>query len=185
MKAFLVSFAASALCLSVNLPAQDAKPPSQGIDIRPRIYLTPADVATVAAAGHAPGIGGGLCGSRSQDEKERGTNGTRNIRPPPRRRTTEELIEIGKRDNPWPDFKIVATAFALHATPELGEVLREKLITRVGARKINNYWREGGIHEGETAMIFLRSYDLIANTGILTAGDEKASQGSPARLCPS
>ncbi len=89
-------------------------------------------------------------------------------------RSTGELIEIGKRDNPWPDFKIAATAFALHPTPELGQVLREKLITRVGARMINNYWREGGIHEGETAMVFLRAYDLIAGTGILTDDDEKA-----------
>lgn len=172
MKAFLVSFAVSALCLSVNLPAQDAKPPSQGIEVRPRIYLTPADVARLRQQATRPELAAAYADLEAKTKKSV-AEWHKKYPSTATRRTTEELIEIGKRDNPWPDFKIVATAFALHATPELGEVLREKLITRVGARKINNYWREGGIHEGETAMIFLRSYDLIANTGILTAGDEK------------
>ena len=172
MKAFLVSFAASALCLSFNLPAQDAKPPTQGIDIRPRIYLTPADVARLRQQATHPELAAAYADLEAKTKKSV-AEWYKKYPSTATRRTTEELIEIGKRDNPWPDFKIVATAFALHGTPELGEVLREKLITRVGARKINNYWREGGIHEGETAMIFLRSYDLIANTGVLTAGDEK------------
>ena len=168
----LVSLAVSTLCLSGNLLAQDAKPPSQGTEVRPRIYLTPADVVRMRQQATRPELAAAYADLEAKTKKI--VEGWRKKYPATvAPRTTGELIEIGKRDNPWADFKTVAAAFALHPTPELGQVLREKLITRVGARKINNYWREGGIHEGETAMVFLRSYDLITNTGILTAEDEK------------
>jgi len=88
-------------------------------------------------------------------------------------RSTEELIELGKRDNPLRDYKTVATAYALHPTPELGLVLREKLLGCVGSRRINNYWRNDGIHEGESVMQFLEAYDLASTAGLLTPSDEK------------
>jgi hypothetical protein len=167
-----ISHAVSILFLSSPLIAQDAKSTGQGFEVRPRIYLTPADVARLRQQATRPELAAAYADLKAKSIKS--VEGWRKKYPvTPTPRTTDELIEIGKRDNPWPDFKIVATAFALNPTPELGQVLREKLISRVGARKINNYWRELGIHEGETAMVFLRSYDLIAGTRILTAEDEK------------
>ncbi len=142
-------------------------------DPAPRIYLTPADVARFREQAKSPELAAAY--AKLETDVQKIVSGWRKKYPATATpRTTGELIEIGKRDNPWADFKPVATAFVLHPTPELGQVLREKLITRVGARQIKNYWREGGIHEGETAMVFLRSYDLIANTGLLTDDDQKA-----------
>lgn len=168
---FLISFCTA--CVLSILPAQDAAVSSESIEIRLRIYLTSADVARLREQATRPELAAAYADLEAKTKKS--VNAWRKKYPATTSpRTTGELLEIGQRDNPWPDFKIVATAFALHPTPELGQVLREKLISRIGARKIENYWREFGIHEGETAMVFLRSYDLIASTGILTAEDENA-----------
>ena len=51
MKTLLISLAASTLCLSGNLLAQDARPPSQSIEVRPHIYLTAADMVKLSVHG--------------------------------------------------------------------------------------------------------------------------------------
>lgn len=89
-------------------------------------------------------------------------------------RTSAELVAIGRRDHPWRDQRTIATAFALHPTPELARVLREKLLCAIGERQIKGYWRPSGIHEGEAAMAFLEAYDLIAQAGVLTPDDRQA-----------
>jgi len=92
----------------------------------------------------------------------------------PAPRSTGELIAIGKRDSPSPDIRAVAAAYALHPTPELGWVLREKLMAAIGVRQINNYWFNDGIHEGEASMQFLEAYDLASGAGLMTADDKQA-----------
>jgi hypothetical protein len=92
----------------------------------------------------------------------------------PAPRSTGELIAIGKRDSPSPDIRAVAAAYALHPTPELGWVLREKLMAAIGVRQINNYWFNDGIHEGEASMQFLEAYDLASGAGLMTAEDKQA-----------
>jgi len=159
--------------LACSLVPSGAADQAPSIEPRPRIYLTPADVSRFRQQATRPELAAAYADLEAKTKKN--VEGWLKKYPATATpRSTSELLEIGKRDNPPPDFKIVAAAFALHGTPELGQVLREKLITRVGARQINNYWRQGGIHEGETAMVFLRAYDLIAGTGILTEEDEKA-----------
>jgi len=89
-------------------------------------------------------------------------------------RSTEELLEIGKRDNPMRDYKTIATAYALHPSKELGRVLREKLVAAIGSRQMNNYWRgNDGIHEGELTLQFLETWDIASGAGLLTADDQK------------
>ena len=153
--------------------AADDENEAKPIEVRPFIYLTPADVTRLREQAKSPELAAAYANLAAKTKKS--VDSWRKKYPATATpRTTEEILEIGRRDDPFPDFKTVATAFALNPTPELGQVLREKLISRIGARKIDNYWRELGIHEGETAMVFLRGYDLIAKTGILTEDDEKA-----------
>ena len=158
------------ILLAVTAKAADS---ATAIEVRPRIYLTTADVTRLRQQASRPELAAAYADLEAKSKKI-AADWRKKYPATATPRTTGELMEIGKHDDPWfGDIKAIATAFALHPTPELGQVLREKIITRVGARQINNYWREGGIHEGETAMVFLRSYDLIAQTGLLTGDDEK------------
>jgi len=159
------------MMISLVLSAQAADPVPL-LEVRPRIYLTATDVARLRQQASRPELAAAYADLETRAKS--GVDEWRKKYPSTATpRTTSELIEIGRHDDPWGDVKAIATAFALHPNPELGHVLREKLIARVGTRQIKNYWRDGGIHEGETAMVFLRAYDLITGTGILTDDDEK------------
>ena len=168
-KIFLAAIT-SVVLLVVTAKAADS---TSMIEVRPRIYLTTADVTRLRQQASRPELAAAYADLEAKTKKLV-ADWRKKYPATATPRTTGELMEIGKHNDPWfGDIKTIATAFALHPTPELGQVLREKIITRVGARQINNYWREGGIHEGETAMVFLRSYDLITQTGLLTGDDEK------------
>ena len=162
-----------AACLAaISVHAFGSTPdPVPRLEVHPHIYLTAADVARLRVQAARPELSAAYGDLEAQTNKS--IQAWRKKYPATDApRGTAELLDIGKRDEPGVDFKTIATAFALHPTAELGQVLREKLMTRVGARQVHNYWREGGIHEGETAMAFLRAYDLISNTGVITADDE-------------
>ena len=165
-----VAMIAMALCVPVQA---DAAEPAQPLEPRPRLYLTPADVARFREQANRPELAATY--ARLETDAQKSVAGWLKKYPAAATpRTTGELLEIGKRDNPGSDFKTVATAFALHPTPELGQVLREKLLTRIGARQIKNHWRPSGIHEGEAAMQFLEAYDLAAASGIFSSEDQGA-----------
>lgn len=154
------------------LPAQDAAPSSQSIDVRPRIYLTPADVTRLREQSTRPELAAAYANLEAKTKKS--VDSWRKKYPATATpRTTDELLEIGKRENPWRDYKTVATAYALHPTPELGSVLREKLVASIGARRINNYWRPSGIHEGEAVMQYLETWDIASGAGLLTESDQR------------
>ena len=145
---------------------------AETLEVKPRLYLSPADVARLRAQAGKPELAPAY--AQLAEGTGKSVDSWRKKYPVGAApRSTGELIEIGKRDNPGRDYKTIATAFALHPTPELGVVLREKLVASIGARQINNYWRNDGIHEGEAAMQFLEAYDLAEGAGILSGEDRQ------------
>lgn len=163
-----------ALCLAVIVSSlsplvAQTNPPA----VHPHLYLSDADVARLRQQAGIPVLAAAYAdletkSARSVDDWLRRYPVT------PAPRTTEELIATGKRDNPSPDFRTIATAYTLHPKPVLGWVLREKLMAAIGARQINNYWFNDGIHEGEASMQFLEAYDLASAAGLMTAEDKQA-----------
>jgi len=144
------------------------------IEVRPRLYLSRADVTRLRQNTSRPELQPAYAELSASAKKS--VDGWRKKYPATAMpRTTDELIAIGKRDNPERDYQTVATAFALHPTPELGCALREKLVASVGARRIHNFWRgNDGIHEGEATMQFLAAYDITSGAGLLTVKDQQA-----------
>ena len=171
-KHLIIPLSASILWLSGYVFAQDATPSSRGIEVRPRIYLTGADVMRLRQQASRPELATAYADLETKTKKIVGVWLKKNpVAAAPR--TSDELLAIGKRDNPPRDYKTVAAAYALHPTPELGRVLREKLVASIGARRINNYWRNDGIHEGETVMQYLEAWDIASGAGLLTESDQR------------
>ena len=163
-----------ALCLAIlgcslsSLTAQTNTPA-----LNPRLYLSNADVTRLRQQAGVPAL------AAAYADLETKTNNSvdawlKKYPATPPSRSTGELVAIGKRDNPSPDFKTIATAYALHPKAALGRVLREKLMAAIGVRQINNYWFNDGIHEGEASMQFLEAYDLATAAGLMTAEDKQA-----------
>jgi len=141
-------------------------------DPKPHLYLTTTDVLRLRQQATLPAL------AAAYADLETKTNASmaawlKKYPATSTPRPTAELVAIGKRDNPGADSKTIAVAYALHPTAELGSVLREKLMAAIGARQINNYWFNDGIHEGEASMQFLEAYDIASSAGLLTADDEK------------
>ena len=162
-----------ALCLAVlgcffsSLTAQTSPPA-----LAPHLYLSNADVTRLRQQAGIPSL------AAAYADLETKTNGSVNdwLRKYPvttAPRSARELIATGKHDNPSPDFRTIATAYALHPTSVLGSVLREKLMAAIGVRQINNYWFNDGIHEGEASMQFLEAYDLASAAGLMSAEDQR------------
>ena len=102
------------------------------------------------------------------------TPGSRNIPATGTPRSTEELIAIGKADNPLRRLQDHCGSLRAASHAGLGQVLREKLMAAIGVRQINNYWRNDGIHEGEAVMQFLEAYDIASGARLMTAEDKQA-----------
>jgi len=165
--AFLLSVAS--LSFAGNAPAA----PASTLEIIPRLFLTTNDIQRLRQQASLPELTAAYADLETKASKSV-TRWQKAYPVMPQPRTTAELIAIGRRDNPIPEFKTLATAFTLHPTPELGQVLREQLLARIGARQIHHYWRDDGIHEGESAMQFMEAYDLAAGAGLLTDEDRRA-----------
>lgn len=128
--------------------------------LNPRLYLSNADVTRLRQQAGIPALAAAYADLESKTD--RNVDAWLKKYPAiPAPRSTAELVAIGKRDNPSPDFRTIATAYALHPTPLLGWVLREKLLAAIGVRQINNYWFNDGIHEGEASMQFLEATILL------------------------
>ncbi len=156
--------------LAARVMAQTNPPASN-----PRLYLSNADVTRLRQQAGIPALAAAY--ADLETKTERSVNDWLKKYPTtPAPRSTAELVATGKRDNPSPDFRTIATAYALHPTPVLGRVLREKLLAAIGVRQINNYWFDDGIHEGEASMQFLEAYDLASAAGLMTAEDKKSSR---------
>jgi hypothetical protein len=150
-----------------------AAAPEPSGDPKPRLYLTQADVTRLRDHAGRPELAAAYADLEAKSKKS--VDQWRKKYPatatPP---STGELLEIGKRDNPFRDYKAVAAAYALHPARELGEVLREKLVATIGARQVKNFWRgNDGIHEGEVTMDYLETYDIASGAGLLTPEDQK------------
>jgi len=144
--------------------------------LTPRLYLSNADVMRLRQQAGNPA----LASAYADLETKTNTSMDAWLKKYPATtapRSTAELIAIGKRDNPSPDFRTIATTYALHLTPVLGTVLRGKLMAAIGVRQINNYWFNDGIHEGEASMQFLEAYDFANAAGLKTAESESADLG--------
>ncbi len=153
-----------------STPAAESLPPG---DPKPRLYLTQADVARLRRQAARPELAAAYADLETK-EKKSVAGWLKKYPATPEARSTNELIEIGRRDNPFRDYTITATAYTLHPTAELGRVLREKLVACIGARQVNNYWRgDDGIHEGEATMQYLEAYDIASGAGILSTDDQK------------
>jgi hypothetical protein len=141
--------------------------------LNPRLYLSNADVTRLRQQARNPALAAAYADLETKTNTS--VDAWRKKYPATTApRSTAELITIGKRDNPSPDAKTIATAYALHPTPLLGTVLREKLMAAIGVRQINNYWFNDGIHEGEASMQFLEAYDLATAAALMTADDKQA-----------
>ena len=164
----ILTIAAELICLAAS--AQAAEPaPSDGV--RPRLYLNAADLSLFRQNAARPEFSVAYADLESRTKKS--VDGWIKKYPATETpRTTEELIALGRRDNPGRDHKTVSAAYALRPSAELGRVLREKLLASIGARRINNYWRNDGIHEGETVMQFLEAWDIASGAGLLTESDQ-------------
>ena len=142
-----------------------------GHEFKPWIFLTPAEVKTFREQATNPELVATyatLVSSVNTDVEK-----WRHDHPlTPERRSTEDLIELG-RTNGGSAPKSIAVAYILHPDPNLGEVLREKLISMIGARQKNNYWRTGGISEGGALLDFLEAYEIAEGSGLLTVEDRK------------
>jgi len=119
--------------------------------LTPHLYLSDADVARLRHQAGIPALAAAY--ADLETKTNRSVDAWLKKYPvPPAPRSTGELVATGKRDHPSPDFRTIAAAYALHPTPVLGWVLREKLMAAIGVRQINNYWFNDGIHEGEASM---------------------------------
>jgi hypothetical protein len=140
--------------------------------LHPRLYLSDSDVTRLRQQARVPALAAAYA-----DLETKTSNSVdawlKKYPVSPAPRLSAELVAIGKRDNPSPDFKTIATAYTLHPTPALGSVLREKLMAAIGVRQINNYWFDDGIHEGEASMQFLEAYDIATAAGLMTAADKQ------------
>ena len=143
-------------------------------DPKPRLYLSSDDITRLRDQAKLPEFSNAYADLEKKAEKNV-ADWLKKYPATENPRSTEELISMGTRDNPNRDYKTVATAYALHPTPELGRVLREKLLGCIGSRRINNYWRNDGIHEGESVMQFLEAYDLASRAGLLTPEQLRAA----------
>jgi Heparinase II/III-like protein/Heparinase II/III N-terminus len=160
--------AAIALVSTLSLSKTHAQ---SAADPKPRLYLNQEDITRLREQAKIPELSAAY--SHLEKKTAKNVSDWQKRNPATEKpRSTGELIAIGKRDNPNRDYKIVATAYALHPTPELGRILREKLLASVGQRRINNYWRNDGIHEGEAVMQYLEAYDIASGAGLLTAEDQ-------------
>jgi hypothetical protein len=160
LSAIVICVTASLQCLFAN--TQDPKP---------RVYLSSEDVIQLRRQSGNAELKPVYDNIKSAAQKS--LDGWLKKYPPGTQlRSTAQLVEIGLKDNPWRDYKTLATAYALEPNAEYGRVLREKLVASIGARKIKNYWREYGIHEGEAVMQFIEAYDLASSAGLLSKEDE-------------
>jgi len=113
--------------------------------LNPRLYLSNADVTRLRHQAEIPALAAAYADLETKTTRiVDAWLGKYPVASAPR--SARELIAIGKRDNPSPDFRTIATAYALRPTPVLGWVLREKLMAQIGVRQINNYWFDDGIH---------------------------------------
>ena len=140
--------------------------------LSPRLYLSNADVTRLRQQAGNPALAAAYADLETKT-RESVDAWLKKYPATPAPRSTGELIALGKLDNPSPDFRTIAAAYALHPTPVLGSVLREKLMAAIGVRQINNYWFNDGIHEGEASMQFLEAYDLASGAGLMTSEDKQ------------
>ena len=122
----------AALLFSVAAPIAHSQ---TAADPKPRLYLSSDDITRLREQSKLPEFSKAYADVEKKVEKNV-ADWLKKYPVPQSPRSTEELIELGKRDNPLRDYKTVATAYALHPTPELGRVLREKLLSCVGSRRI-------------------------------------------------
>jgi len=149
-------------------------------EFKPSIFLTPAEVRTFREQANNPELAPSY--ASLEESVKKSIEKWRHSHPATtQRRSTEELLEIGRKqggDAP----KSLAAAYVLHPDLEKGEVLREQLMARIGARQVKNYWVTGGIGEGGTLLDFLEAYEIASGAGLLTGDDQKAIR-EEMRLC--
>lgn len=151
-------------------------PLADGGDAQPKMYRTPADLARMAEqAAKFPQIA-----SAQEEILKQSADSVRAWRKK-RPATTDPaeaqgLLSAGRESGAppsLPDLLNNATAYVIRPSPELGEVIREQILYSVGARQKRGSWRDLGIHEGQRMMEFLKTYDLVAETGLLSAEERQ------------
>lgn len=168
-RALCLAVVVSSLSLFTARMMAQSSPPA----IHPHLYLSDADVARLRQQAGVPELATAYADLETKT-KTSVDAWLRKYPATPAPRSTAELVAIGNRDQPSADFKTIATTYTLHPSPMLGRVLREKLMAAIGARQVNNYWFNDGIHEGEASMQFLEAYDIARSVGLMTADDQQA-----------
>jgi hypothetical protein len=94
--------------------------------------------------------------------------------PASNKHSVDEWFALGAKSSrpPIPELLRNASCYAIMPEKALGECIREQMLYCIGSRKAQGTWRDLGIHEGQRMLEFIKAYDLVSESGILS-GEER------------